>query len=1045
LRIGFDGGFAYLTGTYGDFALASGIIPGPTIASIFNTLSNDYKRTQRGQFLPNSIQITSMPGQLVLSYDAACSPCTLKVTTDAAQLNPVNDVNTSLFASSDQDNRPGCLTNGIHHLCVVGKRTSEVDLLGGGHRSSRSLEAYSTVYISVGGGPVQSASTTNIPIGMTLGELPILNPPTVDETSRTKIIIDPQTGIRMKPLGLISDFIPNKYPGPVPSPTAGPYMSNAGYTRMCGTNLVGPGAGGYVCFYPSDLGVGGPNLLYWVQQDGTVHFLGAAAYLGAINNIDNNFYYTKSNIGDFKIYKGVLTSYADQPQGTFLNPGSGYTETIFSSQTPVDLVLAYDSTFPTYGGNDNGFVDVTSLGGTDYGVAYNSGTITFTSGLVGKTAVISGADYQVKTFTDSTHIVITTLNDGNSPTYITTGTHQTYWQHNGGFSAQGQYVIMTFQNHQQNNYGSVAVFNMGNFQPIGSGGTGSVIAAAPLSTGVGGAGGWCGVHNFQLMQESSSTLNVATVANLETHVMGGGDGYSSGPYKSTMVGNYTAGTTPTIQINGVPTNSAAIDSFLKDWSVSDEVALLDPSNGNSETIYIATHPDSTHLTFTTPLVNSYTNGSTIQGWCRDNALQNWLFLNDRHGTDTTNTNFVSNVNWPILHTPSGHDDWNFNVVINEIYNARIGPIETNLNISPNYSQTQSPVFAGLQPNGFGETFQYHPSIQASTGTAQDRTWFTDFPSYQFVSSGSSPNMSPVTGQLWRVNHPNASDWNPKVLPFYAVNGHNNMIDISGPSSTIGTTSADQWKVCLVVVAGECYAGSSPGDIFANLPSGNTGTCTANTGSNDVCIAAVPGHGQAASQIGNLTGTPTKRDRQLTMGFSTWRNVYAYATAKSLPDASWIQFGFQGTNCPTGASPPCQTSHVWLLKPPPYVNSDSLDRTTFLRPTVNIISPGGSVVTAVVEFGYAESTAVGATATTHYCTSRAEACWAVNSLTTDANPFAYPSENPTKTNCSSTCTIQVPVLPNHIAYYQVKFYDSSGTFVSNGESGVLAEATKVANL
>jgi hypothetical protein len=114
----------------------------------------------------------------------------------------------------------------------------------------------------------------------------------------------------------------------------------------------------------------------------------------------------------------------------------------------------------------------------------------------------------------------------------------------------------------------------------------------------------------------------------------------------------------------------------------------------------------------------------------------------------------------------------------------------------------------------------------------------------------------------------------------------------------------------------------------------------------------------------------------------------------------------------------------------------------LRPTINITSPGGTVATAVVEFGYAESTAVGASAATHYCTARAEACWAVNSLTTDSNPFAYPSESPTKTACTSSCAIQIPVLPLHIAYYTVKFYNSGGTFVSNGESGVCAETTCV---
>lgn len=36
--------------------------------------------------------------------------------------------------------------------------------------------------------------------------------------------------------------------------------------------------------------------------------------------------------------------------------------------------------------------------------------------------------------------------------------------------------------------------------------------------------------------------------------------------------------------------------------------------------------------------------------------------------------------------------------------------------------------------------------------------------------------------------------------------------------------------------------------------------------------------------------------------------------------------------------------------------------------------------------------------------------------------------------SCTCTINLPVLPGHVAYRRVKTYDGAGNFVQNGKSG-----------
>jgi hypothetical protein len=113
----------------------------------------------------------------------------------------------------------------------------------------------------------------------------------------------------------------------------------------------------------------------------------------------------------------------------------------------------------------------------------------------------------------------------------------------------------------------------------------------------------------------------------------------------------------------------------------------------------------------------------------------------------------------------------------------------------------------------------------------------------------------------------------------------------------------------------------------------------------------------------------------------------------------------------------------------------LDRSTFLRVPISITAPQGKrIVSAAVEFGYAEF----GLATNHYCTSRKEACMAVAATVNDAEPFSYAGEALNRMPCAASCTIPLPLLPNHVAYYTVKFYDSNGKFVVNGQSGVVTE-------
>jgi hypothetical protein len=159
-------------------------------------------------------------------------------------------------------------------------------------------------------------------------------------------------------------------------------------------------------------------------------------------------------------------------------------------------------------------------------------------------------------------------------------------------------------------------------------------------------------------------------------------------------------------------------------------------------------------------------------------------------------------------------------------------------------------------------------------------------------------------------------------------------------------------------------------------------------------------------------------------------MFYYSTAKSLPDASWALFNVGSTQVPN------PQVNVWMAKLPPFAKQDEVDRSTFQRAPVYVTAPQGKgIATAAVEFGYTEQGA----ADQYFCTSRRETCVASSAAPVDSNPFSFAQTDKfTRVPCASTCTITLPVLPMHVAYYQVKFYDDQGALVATGDRGVAIE-------
>jgi hypothetical protein len=350
-------------------------------------------------------------------------------------------------------------------------------------------------------------------------------------------------------------------------------------------------------------------------------------------------------------------------------------------------------------------------------------------------------------------------------------------------------------------------------------------------------------------------------------------------------------------------------------------------------------------------------------------------------------------------------------------------VETGMSSAPNFCR----VIDGSSTCGTvtsGQLYRHRP------GTVTDADDFFS----QGTGSGCTPSPAcegtPISGGI------GATIINRKILATAASCGDHPLIDVSGPSSTIGTGSGSAYTYCISRVAGECAASSVVGDIYANCPGENV-----SAGTNAVGCAGGNYHGGVPYLIGadicfqNITKVADSII-QYTAQYTDYYGVYTRSLAgaterlrgvnnfennQNLPDNSWIMYRQEFLNL--------DRQTYWDLQLPPYPNPalDGYNRGTFIPVSVSYTPPGGTNNT-VVDFGYQEYAQSGVP----YCTTRLDTCEALaTTIPSGYQPFKFASETPIGSTCSSACTIQIPAISQRALYYRLRYQNAGGVTLSTG--------------
>lgn len=934
--------------------------------------------------------------QAVLTYSSpTTSPCTILVSESASYSPLINDVNPTLFTGSNKDDRQGSSSSGLEKVFVIGKRSADLAL--DGNRYSRALQAYTTHYYKIVCGSQEgtgSFTTKNIPTGNTYSDtIPgdtngsSTWPTLLDD--RNQIIIDPQTGLKITRISLLSDK--ETSPGIYPDINFG---ASAG-TDACNPTLV-PNSNG-------DMGlhcmVG--YTLFWINPTtGEGWPIGAPA------------------------------STASGPDGDLIQAFQFCSH--LSTEDPNDIYCAVYST-------DSKVVLVK--------LTYNGQNTFFNSHLSACTGSNEPClSREILTPVSGNNDIKTLIHNFNSefPTNFTENAVEVKGMQNGK-------ILLQILKGIQDSYGWLAIFDPGNGVPVGqSSSTAGVIAA--MSTYKHYPIRWCSIHgtgslgavddwmaigsNYLRGDSSEVGYGMYTSTIVAGNLPAATSTCPSNPFNETSCTDIVVDGEPCDESENPQIFNAkcgnASHSYLQDAEVGDIFGINPTTRGRnySEFIRIIEKNGNNWKVSRglnqTPIVSH--NTATIDAACtaHDTVQANydltnwfWNFKNDPRGTGTPGTTIVFDKNGT-----GGHGGYRPNKMI-EIYGSsqyqiRNGAVPNFIDAEKIYIDDGNPAFAGVQGIGYPNTVDSH-----ATPFYNDEFFLDGRP----MNSGGIEYSSAATslgGGIYKYPA-GAIQFQRKKLATIAYSGVFIMKDISGPNSNINTASDHSY--CIVINPGECNTDSLTNEVYVKSTTATVTTCPypgiAQSGwsQQHICIGDNSAYNQTISQVGPTVRTNGKNGRMLTHGLTTYNRQDIFWNVRATPDGTGMLF-----TLPTDPIYGEGSGQLFYAKLPPFA-VDSVIRDDFMNIPVTIPQYTGAT-SASIKFGYAEN----GNPENFYCTSRNEAC--IKASESGKN-YSFYSEGFSPVSCTSGCTINIPAIPSRVVYLKVQYHDENGDIISTLNTQVVA--------
>ncbi|MGO9097844.1 MAG: hypothetical protein ACLQGV_21785 [Bryobacteraceae bacterium] len=587
-------------------------------------------------------------------------------------------------------------------------------------------------------------------------------------------------------------------------------------------------------------------------------------------------------------------------------------------------------------------------------------------------------------------------------------------------SVQGDYLTGVCRSENQDSPGWIWALYLGDRLPLGScSNCLRVVAAAPIHGNA--KTRWCGEH----YTDQLPVFNVQPF--VVQHLVGGG---ATGPWEVVLQGNIDS-TTNSITVSGEPVCNASSlptdgSTYLQDAAVGDafmfetggEMVKLTGKNGTAWTVQRG---------YAGSTATSHTAGALLRAVCEPLDITSyddlfWSYLDDPHGTDTSNAYWRQDTAIYNAHRVE-RDPWD----IVAGWSMRYGSFPANnFDGAATATVTASPPFSGTRAGADGNSYQKHPSYENwNAPETERRDWFLDATPFQIApTTGESALKAGGASYIFKITQNPAAPRDFKKAPYIGISSDKVLLDISGPGSRLDDSPEDQYKLCAVYQAGECWEGSQPGEIYANLPSLSEAGCSTGevyAGKNDLCAFHVAAYGQAVVQFGLQDGRGSAANaRVLVRGLAgPWRRWGTMTNARALPDGEWMVFPTTIFDDNTSGE---NTS--MLARIPPMPAWDGVDRTDFVPIAVAVPGRAGAKKT-VVEFGYDPTFSF-------RCTQRREECIADTATYDHSNPYKFgETDEYSGVDCTVDCSIQIPAIAGRILYYRWKYRAEDGSLIETG--------------